>query len=57
MVGQPGAESSLRCSTPYGGQQIRRPENLPGLGHNRTMKRGDEDVAQAADKIGLQMPK
>jgi hypothetical protein len=67
MVGKPGAESSLRRAAPLGNQQIPRQEDLQGLGHTRTMNqlisivnlsgRGDKDVAQAADKIGLQMPK
>jgi len=57
MVGKPGAESSLRRSTPHRDQQIPRPENLPGLGRNRAMKRSDKDVARAADKMKLEMPK
>ncbi len=55
MVGKPGAESSLRRSAPHGDQQISRPENLPGLGSNRTMKLGDKYTAHAAKK--LEMPK
>ena len=67
MVGQPGQKSPLRCSAPHGDQQISRPENLPGLGDNRTVKstliivnlsgRSDKDVAQVADKVKLEMPK
>ena len=67
MVGKPGAESPFRRAASYGDQQIPRQENMQGPGNTRTMNqllsivnlsgRGDKDVAQAADKIGLQMPK
>jgi hypothetical protein len=74
MVGKPGQKSPFRCSTPYRNQQISRPQNLPGLGNQRAMKRapkmsrkkliiinlsgrGDKDVSQVVDRVGLQMPK
>jgi hypothetical protein len=67
LVGQPGQKSPFRRSAPHGDQQISRPENLPGLGNRRAMNkkfiivnlsgRGDKDVAQVADKVGLEMPK
>ena len=67
MVGQSVGQPPLRRAEAHLDQQISRPENLPGLGNCRTMKikfiivnfsgRGDKDVAQVAEKVGLQMPK
>jgi hypothetical protein len=67
MVGQSLGQPPLRRAEAYRDQQVPRPENLPGLGNCRTMKnkstivnlsgRGDKDVAQVADKVGLEMPK
>jgi hypothetical protein len=39
VVGQPGEKSPIGCAAPYQNQQISRPENLPGFGNQRTMKR------------------
>ena len=67
MVGKSGEESPLRRAETHGDQQVSRPKDLPRFGNCRTMKnifiivnlsgRGDKDVAQVADKVGLQMPK
>jgi len=57
VVGQPGQKSPLRRAEAHRDQQISRPENLPGFGNNRTMKRGNKDEAQVAAKLKLEMPK
>ncbi len=57
MVGESARQPPLRCAEAHGDQQISRPENLPGLGNYRTVKRGDKDVAQVAAKLKLEMPK
>jgi hypothetical protein len=53
MVGQSVGQPPLCRAEAYGDQQISRPENLPGLGSWRTMKRAPKMPKDALVIVNL----